>query len=318
MALDYQIDRKIRFVEETEYKSLYGWSLQEFDGVGKKLGSSQIPWNWSLHFRATEVILHETFKLDHDAPIPKKLEPIKEDIEQWKIKTELDSHIRATLRPGKHAKDDDDVVYSFFGTSRAINEFWLSIYPLEKEEEEEHARAWGSVQYEYEGAKLLTELSEDTIQFYLHVKPSRFAQYVEMIRRHPPNVLSLRLSSVHGMYSEWSPATSTKRVKVLGNSKDQGLEIADGVEIKPPELGWIGTFEIMFSTVRETLKPPQRTLAEEKDELEALAAGESATDDVTMTQRTLLQLAVQQRHRSKQLNIAAWMIVGLLIFLLLK
>jgi hypothetical protein len=319
MALDYQTDRRVRFLGDSEYKSLYKWYLQEFDDAGKKIGSPQVPWNWSLNFTATGVTLHETLKLEHDAPIIKKMDPpVVERLEDWKIKIEDRSYISATLRPGYHANDDDDVVYSMFGTGRTIKEFQLTIHSLEKEEDDEKALAWGSVSYEYEGADMLNELSDDTVQFYLHVKPSRFAHYIEMMRTHPVNVLSLRLSTVLGMYSEWSPTTRTSRVKVLANAEDQKVEMAADAEFKPRELGWIGTFEVTFSSVREMLKRPQHIVEDQTEELEAITAGESMTDDAALTQRALLQLAVQQRDRSKQLLYAAWAVVALLIVLVFR
>src|SRR6185312_16026297 len=98
MALDYQLDRKVRFVDESEYKSLYKWSLQEFDETGKKIGQPQVPWSWSLPFTATEVSLSESLKLEHNAPPPKSLEPILEDLNDWKEATHERVHIHAKLR----------------------------------------------------------------------------------------------------------------------------------------------------------------------------------------------------------------------------
>ena len=106
MALDYRTDRKVRLLAESEYPSLYKWSLQEFDDAGKLIGSPQVPWTWSLNFYATEVTLRETLKLDHDAPILKKMEPTVQKLEDWKIKTEERSYINAKLRPGYHSNDD--------------------------------------------------------------------------------------------------------------------------------------------------------------------------------------------------------------------
>ena len=53
--MDNHLERKIRLSEEPEYKNLYSWSLQEFDGDGNKIGSDQVPWEWSLCFTASEL-----------------------------------------------------------------------------------------------------------------------------------------------------------------------------------------------------------------------------------------------------------------------
>ncbi len=33
--MDYHLEREIRLSEESDYKSLYSWSLQEYDKEGK-------------------------------------------------------------------------------------------------------------------------------------------------------------------------------------------------------------------------------------------------------------------------------------------
>ena len=53
--MEFHLDREIRLTEESEYKTLYPWALQEFDSDGDKVGSEQIPWEWNLVFSASEL-----------------------------------------------------------------------------------------------------------------------------------------------------------------------------------------------------------------------------------------------------------------------
>jgi hypothetical protein len=119
------------------------------------------------------------------------------------------------------------------------------------------------------------------------------------------------------MYSEWSPTTRTNGVKVLANSEDQKVEISADA-LKPRELGWIGTFEITFSTVRESLKRPQPPVEDQKEELEAIASGVTTTDDSALMQQALLQIGVQQAQRMKQIVYAAWAVAALVAYIALR
>jgi hypothetical protein len=51
--MDYHIDRKVVLSEESEFKNLYKWSLQELDENGKQIGRNLVPWSWSLNFTVT-------------------------------------------------------------------------------------------------------------------------------------------------------------------------------------------------------------------------------------------------------------------------
>jgi hypothetical protein len=62
--MDYHIDRRVILNQDSEFKNLYKWSLQEFDADGKKLGSDQIPWNWHLYFTASELTVSDTITLE--------------------------------------------------------------------------------------------------------------------------------------------------------------------------------------------------------------------------------------------------------------
>jgi len=53
--VNYNLENKVLLSEDSEYKSLYQWSLQEFDKDDNKIGRDLIPWNYSLYFTASEL-----------------------------------------------------------------------------------------------------------------------------------------------------------------------------------------------------------------------------------------------------------------------
>lgn len=62
--MDYNLENKILLSEDSEYKNLYSWSLQEFNKEGEKIGKDQIPWCWSLYFTASELRLCHSFEIN--------------------------------------------------------------------------------------------------------------------------------------------------------------------------------------------------------------------------------------------------------------
>lgn len=64
--MEYHLDREIRLLEETEYKLLYTWFLQEFSKEGTALAPKVIPWEWSLDLYATELTYIRRFATSTD------------------------------------------------------------------------------------------------------------------------------------------------------------------------------------------------------------------------------------------------------------
>jgi hypothetical protein len=163
------------------------------------------------------------------------------------------------------------------------------------------------------------ETTDDTLQFYLHVSAARFAQYVEMMRRYPANIIALRLGIVDGLYSEWSPSISADRIKVLTNSKDHQLTIPEGCAITPPTLGRIGEFSITFMTRRDCDNPAREIELSNEDLPEGVVEkAQSAGEEGLLLQRAALKLAVQHGQTVKYLFYAVWIIAALLALIVLR
>jgi hypothetical protein len=59
--------------------------------------------------------------------------------------------------------------------------------------------------------------------------------------------MMLRVGSVAGFYSEWSPSVSTRNVKVLTTGDQQKIILPPGVEFEPPRLSHVWEAELYIN-----------------------------------------------------------------------
>jgi len=312
--VDYHLEREIRLSEESQYKNLYSWSLQEFDADGSKVGSDQVPWDWSLYFTASELRLISSIKFER---------PYKSDDEEENNVIEESEIISAILHPGMCGDGQslqDDVSYSMFGTDRRIKDFRMCI---EKKIDNESCTLWGCVSYTTE-IDFNYETTDDTVQIYICLSPERFNSLAEIIKMQRADVVQVRLDKVSGLYSEWSPSISTNRVKVLARADDQKIVFPEGCDITPPKLGEVGEFSLSI-TQRNKVNPKQdlRSIniyklfekqdGAEKDTWEEEFAGkEPDVNSLLLAQLSRNELAL------KKLRTPLWLVFILLLLLFLK
>jgi hypothetical protein len=226
--MHYNLERTVSFSEESEYKSLYSWFLQEISETGEKIGAPQIPWFWNLYFTATELAYRRSLNLRTDKGDAEGEDPPL---------TETES-IHAKLRPGSADESSDEATkFSMFGTARIIDSFNLHISKLGSGDGA-RCTVWGCPSYTAE-VDFRNETTKDTIEIYLQVRPETFDEYVEIVRGSAPSTLTIRLQGVSGFYSDWSPSISTDGVKVLANLEDQKIIMPEGCAISPPVLGQV-------------------------------------------------------------------------------
>jgi hypothetical protein len=232
--MDYHVNRRIILRAESEYKSLYTWSLNELDKAGKGMGQAQVPWEWSADFTATEMMLHDQVVVGRDSD--------NEDLSARVF-------IKAKLWPGFpwNTSSFDTTSYSMFGTDREIAEFNLNIMQLESDSEPERCHAWGSVGWTSE-VDFRQMSVEDCVEFNLFVRSTTFSRYIKKIESSSLISASFRLRGVAGFYSEWSPSVSTSKIKVLANATDQRLEMPSGCGVNPPQLGEVKQAELSMQT----------------------------------------------------------------------
>lgn len=239
--MENHIDRRVVLSQDSEFKGLYKWSLQEQDADGKKIGRDQIPWDWGLYFTASELALNDTLAIKPD---------YLGDAEDEKMAVREKRFIRAKLYPGdpgdRHRYRQTS--YSMFGTDRTVSAFELFIEQLEDGDKQERCKVWGCVSYTTE-IDFRDETTDDTIIFYLYVRPETFARYAERIAASEVDEAVLRVGRVAGFYSDWSPAISTDEIKVLTDHKEHEVEIPSDCEIDPPRLGEVMEIELYLRSI---------------------------------------------------------------------
>jgi len=243
------IDRKIQLSEESEYPSLYSWSLQELNKDGEKIGGDQIPWMWSLYFTASELRYVSEIEIGKER-----------DDEEDEICS--DGHdgewIHATLHPGI-CRDGrwlkkDNTSYSMLGTNRNIKQFDLEIKKAD-EDTNDQCYILGLVSYTSE-LDFRNVTVDDSVGIVLSLNQKQYSQIVEQIKSRQVDIFEVSIGGVSGFYSEWSPSSSTSNIKILTDSDAHRVQIPDGCKIEPPRLGNVRKFSLNV-TERYKLNPKQ-------------------------------------------------------------
>lgn len=301
--MEYHVDRRVILSTETEYKSLYAWSISEETSEGNPGAVKQIPWVWTLWFQATDVTLFDT--------LDRRLGLLFTESSDGTDPVRHRRSITAKLRPNRGRRASwEEVRYSFFGTDRYISDIDLRIEELPAGEDKERCEVWGSVSYTSEGADFRPETTDDYLGFNLFMKPETFARFAAQISLSAVTSVAFGVAGVPGFYSDWSPTIVTSRIKILSSLKDQRVEIPEGVEIEPHRLGRAGEFHLVLSSAHK--------LQGEADEDEGRNdefADEPASRLVAAPAPAPTLAPAQNSLASplNQLRIAAWLIVALLM-----
>lgn len=306
--MEHHSNRRVVLSEDSEYKNLYKWSLQELDAEGAKIGRDQIPWHWRLVFTATELSYHDGLSIEPD---------YSSDDEEMPIVTRNSRSISAKLRPGSPQKwhRNRQPSYSMFGTDRTITAFELFIEPLADGEEQDRCRVWGMVSHTME-IDFRDETTDDAVTFHLYVRPETFEHYVRTVRAAEVDAAVLNVKRVAGFYSDWSPAISTDSIKVLtGYEEDQPVEIPEGSEIVPPRLGEVD--EVSLTLVRTlTLEQPAPEPDEDDDWQDEDEFAEAPPDKALVAAQHSAEANAQTAALLTSLRTAAWAIAALLLLIL--
>ena len=111
--MDFHLDYKIRLKQESEYKSLYPWALQELSDNGESVGNDQIPWIWSLYFTASDVSYISSLRIE---------EPDEAAADERTGGANESNVIAATLHPGRCVDGgqlDDEAIY-LYGDRKSV------------------------------------------------------------------------------------------------------------------------------------------------------------------------------------------------------
>lgn len=302
--MEYHLDYRVTLSEKSDFKSLYGWSLQEIDEDGEKHGRDYIPWNWTIYFTATKFIY------SHSASLGSRYG--KKDGDEEATQFAESEFIRADLRPGAYHEDPRWAAqFSMLGTKRTITTIGLYISPISEPHEPETCRVWGGLSYTANSG-FRDDTGEDTLQIYMVVTPERFSRYAARVKAGDFDFATVALNNVKGLYSEWTPDIVTNKFKVLTKLIDHKVEIATDATIQPPELGKVEHSELAFYTERKVRSVnPTVTDAEDVEPYDDPAIEISTPDALTV-------LSPKLEQGFKRLQTAMWIVAALLFLLLIK
>lgn len=295
--MDNHFDRTTAFSDESEFKGLYSWSLQEQDADGVKVGRDLVPWEWTLYFKANDIALQEQWGVGKDRRIHEELE-----------KTEIKNRrfIHASLYP-----DDTNgraPNYSMIGTNRQVTDFQLRIEELA---EGQVAQCWsyGSVSYTAD-VDFRDETVDDFIIFSFYLPTETFEHYAERVVAGHITSLFLSLSGVQGFYSDWSPSISANTIKVLTSNTDHEVKSQkDGVTI--PRLGAIKKGELYFNHVTKFAVSALELEDDDKDE--EFASGERPVDRALQLERLRDRRSKETVKLLNSVRMAAWIIAATIV-----
>ena len=204
-----------------------------------------------------------------------------------------------------------------FGTDRTITGFELYIWKIEDEAEQERCKAWGFVSFTSE-VDFRDETTDDFVMFELHVRPGTFARYAEKILSSAVDEVVFRVDEVAGFYSEWSPATSTDKVKVLANEKEHKIEMPSESEIDPPRLGKVMKAELCFLRICNLDELKLVTSDEVHDWFDEEETPEEHEEvDQNLPIQNLAVFDPRSTSLLSSIRTAAWVIAGVLLLILI-
>jgi len=298
-SLKDHYDRKIIYSTDREHKSLYEWSLQEFDADGNKVGRDWIPWQWTLYFKAQDISLHENWRTSDRYPA---------DESKGRRETTEHQFIRASLYP--HANDRWPPSYSMLGTDRRVSRFDLYIEEIPGDQEE-RCVIYGIVSYTTE-IDFRDVTDDDSLSIYFHVHSETFRRYAERVASGEVDSLTVRIGRVAGFYSDWSPSITTDKIKILTSDQSHVVEgLPDDFPL--PRLGEMGEAELYF--VRDVKLPLPEP---EPDGLEDIDPEEPLMDRAALLEARREKRAESTMKVIQSLRVAAWTIAVLLLVLLLR
>mgnify|MGYP003978994949 FL=1 len=238
------LNRILKLNNDSEHKSLYDWSLEEYDSEGDKVTSSFIPMQ-------TGSIILGVEKLEYRHNFEGLgWEPDTAGISESEF-------ITGTLKTKADAREDISTTNSFsmFGTDRKIKTVGIEIHKVDNDyRTEESFNLSGHIGYETEAdMDLPAQKAEDALIISVVLNEERFNKIVQYIKDgiYPSYVT---IGDAEGIYNQWSPSIHLGDIKILtdemdytkDNSFQQQLEIPKDCDIKPPRLGKLNEFDFGF------------------------------------------------------------------------
>lgn len=260
---------KINYTEEPG-SSLYPWAFQEIGKKGKQIGRDKIPFDYTVRF--TAINLRYIASEDSESERPSLFSDEERKLASEFVSIESGGTIVADLRSGYFNGEnyiDEGTSYSFLGCSRKVDKILLRI--ITAPEGKEYCVVDGYPSYKHDFG-----VEEDFVQITLGFTSERFAKLATSILSGNVHWLSLQMSSVDGLYTEWSHEVVADEIKLMPFAC-RGLNVkgADEERLqKLPGLRGVGEFHLYCGTVAELLSASvtEGTTEDEPNRLEELAS----------------------------------------------
>jgi hypothetical protein len=276
------LDRSVRYCEDSEHKSLYAWSLQETSAVGERLGRDLIPWSWTLRFLASELRVHRSYHLAEHF----------EGAGNRSVEARESSALVAKLRMDRAFSSEfreKGTKLSMIGSDREITDVSLRIEPNKDGNASERCTIWGCPSYTTE-IDFRDHTFPDQLQIQVSATPARFRELCGLVSASRALSVNVMISRASGLYSDWSPAIATDSVKILTQEEAHAVAELPGPNSSVPRLGDVGDFELEVIQHLPVYAPQ-----EDRSEVDAEPAGEMS--QMAVTSAAPLATAVETAQR---------------------
>ena len=283
---------------------MYHWCLNEIGIDGKLQSRDLIPFRWGLYFTGTSLQVSTSVNVERDSKT--------DEIKSVKTTSIYGKFYSGICRDGENLSDD--VEFSIFGTDRTVKNFSVTINETTDDMQE---ACWLSAfpSYETEDDNFCKYFEDDFIGFQINLSKDKFKQLVNLIENRSIDSIKLITRNVCGIYSDWTPTTTTRSVKVL--TTDNVIDGADIKEFEGTTASLISDFNIEFTTqipLNIKLNLPNVDFANEFSEDNYKIGSHSIINSPTSTKDSIQVLT----ESVSKVKIVLWLIFVVLVLLLFK
>ena len=334
----YELNRTIKLNNDSEYPSLYSWSLEEYDSEGNKVGLEFITQQiGSIYLNVERLAYINGFnrgEYDDDSSEFRESEDIY-----------------GTLTPNNpHLPSWRQNTFSMFGADREVKHFGLEIRrtddgesgdsqnryrPLSKgllNSKQESCYMRGFVGYKEDGGlDIEPHEAEDSLFLRVYLNEERFNKIVQHIKN-GTKARHIRLGHVDGFYNVWTPSIHLESIKILsddtsGYGEDeryvQQIDMPKKSDITPPRLGKVYDFDIVFEIESNILindDKENEDVYKDDYEIDNPVKLESSTDVISSQLSQISDLGLKLSKLSLDaLRLPLWIIaITLLLILIYK
>jgi len=278
------LDYKLKLSEESEFKNLYEWKINEIDN-GEVKGRDFSPSEESLFFVASELNYLNSLEYGDRYAFGDDYE---DDPEKLQFNKEERIHGILNVR---NLKKYRQTTFKIFGKDKEIEDMHLFIYPSEKESV--HVTAVMGFETEIDFETLVTD---DSLHIEIYVKEDEFKILSERVISKNIINFGINVSRVKGFYSEWTPELSTDLIKILTSKHvSEGLlEIPDDLKIDYPVVGrGLKHLNFHYSTKLDLLIGEEELDEEDEEDAVHPASKEKPSKIISFSNKIMKKLEEQ-------------------------